>query len=576
MKRALVFTAILLLTLAATGGVMWQSSYKAGLQDLRIKAEQELQQAVDQFQSKLSNARALPTLLARNRVIVDSLRAGVAGPNVRAHLTRAHDLSGAYEIRLLNRNRTELLSSVRDQNKILRRSDPDYFRTAMSGALGVAISFEVESRVRTLTFARSVIERPGQQIGVVAVDVDLEPLETSYRARPYTFALLDKRGTVVFSNRASLLYRDFVADGETGVGPYPVDLVSPEEVDRQNLAGVELWSGVPGQSTRDPVVVSRQPLLPLGVQAILLLDSSAARAQANKLAALAVMTVALMLVSAFALYQHRRQLISRIEANRKLNTKLDQRVAARSAELEQAQSQLVQAAKLSALGTMSAGISHELNQPIAAIQNFAFMATRFIADKDSDAAVSNLREIESQTERMSRIIRNLRDFARKDDMPTAIVELGEVIDPAVKICADRLRDEAVSLVATEIDPGLMVLGGKIRLQQVMFNLIDNAIDAVSGQDEKRITISAVQTGKSVSVSVADTGPGLSEPERVFEPFYSTKSGTKEDGLGLGLSISFGFVESFGGSLRATNLPDGGALFTLRLPSATTSGDNDQC
>jgi two-component system C4-dicarboxylate transport sensor histidine kinase DctB len=107
------------------------------------------------------------------------------------------------------------------------------------------------------------------------------------------------------------------------------------------------------------------------------------------------------------------------------------------------------------------------------------------------------------------------------------------------------------------------LGGEVRLGQVFVNLINNAADAMADATEKRIEI-VLDRGPRLSVSVRDTGPGIAEPDRIFDPFYSTKAVGSSEGMGLGLSISYGLVQSFGGNIRGANAPGGGAMFTVEL------------
>jgi two-component system C4-dicarboxylate transport sensor histidine kinase DctB len=542
------------------------------LVQIELSAKQELAQAVDQFRGQISTARVLPTLIARSEIVVESFKLDQVGPKVKDYLTRAHVMSGAHEIRLLDAQGVDLVSTLHDEPRG-QHLQTGYYHTAMSGALGVAISYDVAERIRTLTFARSILGDQGAQVGVTVLDVDLEQIETNFRARPYVLMLVDTSGTIVFSNRADLLFRNIKpaldeSKAWAQEGAYPSELVTRTPITQQETGGVELWSDLPSTTSAEPWIVARQSILPLNLEAILLQETSSALTQANKLTSLFAITVAFALMTVFAIYQRRRRLIGMLHAEHKLNRELDRRIVTRSAELEQVQHQLVQAAKLSALGTMSAGISHELNQPIASIQNFAFMARRFIKDENTKATLANLVDIEKQTERMSRIIRNLRDFARKDDLPTAAVDICDIILQAAKLIAPRLEHDGVQLTLKNIDKAVIVLGGEVRLQQVLLNLIENAADALADQENKWIRISVIPGEDVVKVRVQDSGPGLLEPDRVFEPFYSTKSGAKDEGLGLGLSISYGFVESFGGNLRAINAPEGGACFTLSLPSAT--------
>jgi two-component system C4-dicarboxylate transport sensor histidine kinase DctB len=110
---------------------------------------------------------------------------------------------------------------------------------------------------------------------------------------------------------------------------------------------------------------------------------------------------------------------------------------------------------------------------------------------------------------------------------------------------------------------VVVRGGEVRLQQVILNLVNNAIDAMAQSPERRVVI-AILPGPRVTLSVRDTGPGLTEPERIFDPFYTTKAASEGEGMGLGLSISYGLVQSFGGAIRGRNHPEGGAIFTVEL------------
>ncbi|MEE3072346.1 MAG: ATP-binding protein, partial [Pseudomonadota bacterium] len=245
------------------------------------------------------------------------------------------------------------------------------------------------------------------------------------------------------------------------------------------------------------------------------------------------------------------------------NLQLEERVAQRTAELEQAQSDLVQAGKLSALGKMSAGISHELNQPLMAIQTFAENAVLFMErGRDADAR-KNLERISDMARRMGRIIKNLRAFARQEREPVGRVDLVQVIANALELSEARMKQEGVALVWSPPAQPVLVRGGDVRLQQVTLNLISNAIDAMTGQTFRCLTITLTE-GDPVLMTVADTGPGIEAPEKIFDPFYSTKEVGASEGMGLGLSISYGLVQSFGGVIRGENSPDEGAVFSVEL------------
>ena len=240
------------------------------------------------------------------------------------------------------------------------------------------------------------------------------------------------------------------------------------------------------------------------------------------------------------------------------NAQLEQKVAERTADLKSAQSELVKAGKLSALGRMSAGISHELNQPLMAIQQYSENAVRFLKLKDTKSIQSNLDEIAKLSQRMARIIKNLRAFARNEHEPMGRVDVVEVINSSLKLVEDRIEQTQTELKLDLSNTPAFVKAGDVRLGQVWLNLISNALDAMERSPSPQLTIRVTNESK-VKIYIEDMGPGIDDPERMFDPFYTTKSVDKGEGLGLGLSISYGLVQSFGGNIIGTNTATGAKL-----------------
>ncbi|MFV2001371.1 MAG: sensor histidine kinase, partial [Paracoccaceae bacterium] len=235
--------------------------------------------------------------------------------------------------------------------------------------------------------------------------------------------------------------------------------------------------------------------------------------------------------------------------------------------LRKAQADLVQAGKLSALGQMSAGISHELNQPLMAIRSFAENAETFLVRDKPAAAAQNLSRISELSRRMGRIIKNLRAFARQEREEITDVDLVGVIDAVLELSGRRLSDGGINVSWERPDAPVFVRGGEVRLQQVVMNLVSNAADAMADSPERKLQISIAAARGKMRLRVADTGPGIDDPGRMFDPFYSTKEVGNSEGMGLGLSISYGLVQSFGGAIRGRNKPDGGAVFTVELSAS---------
>ncbi len=164
---------------------------------------------------------------------------------------------------------------------------------------------------------------------------------------------------------------------------------------------------------------------------------------------------------------------------------------------------------------------------------------------------------------MGRIIRNLRAFARQEVEDVTAVDLVKAVHAALDLAAARIRDAEIDLRIDLPTQSVWVQGGDVRLQQVVLNLISNAIDAMADSAVRHLSVE-VLPGAPVRLYVRDTGPGLDEPGKVFEPFYSTKSIGEAEGMGLGLSITYGLVQSFGGNIKGYNSPEGGAVFCVEL------------
>lgn len=250
-----------------------------------------------------------------------------------------------------------------------------------------------------------------------------------------------------------------------------------------------------------------------------------------------------------------------LETNRLLSDEIEERRRA-EANLRQTQDELVQAAKLAVLGQLAAGINHELNQPLAAIRAYAENARAFLERQRLEAADANLAQVVELTERMAEISAQLRQFSRKSDSSLTAVSVQACFDYALRLYQNRLRDiEVVRRWEEEV----WVHADLVRLEQVLVNLIGNALQAMAESSSPKLILSVEIETDWVRIGVSDTGPGIPEPHlpRIFEPFFTTKS--PGNGLGLGLSISARIIKDLGGSIEAGNQPGAGARFTIILP-----------
>jgi two-component system C4-dicarboxylate transport sensor histidine kinase DctB len=277
-----------------------------------------------------------------------------------------------------------------------------------------------------------------------------------------------------------------------------------------------------------------------------------------------------LLLVAVALWQRRRavrQKLANQAALQAAHDTLESTVVARTAQLRAAQGELVHAGKMAALGQMSAGVVHELNQPLTAMRTLSESATILLDKSRLDDVRGNLERIRGMVDRLARLTSQLRTFAYKGELPLAPVQLSHAIADAQVIVADASKKQRVTIEVDVQPPALRVMAEDAALGSVLANLMRNAIDAMQDAPVRTLRLEARPKEGRVLLSVTDTGSGI-RPDvlpRLFEPFVTGKAAGS--GLGLGLVISAQLVRSMDGSLRAANLESGGACFVIDLPAA---------
>lgn len=571
--RRLAVFALFLIAVAAFSAAVWRTGYGQALDQAAQRGEADLLLATDRLTGQLQLYQQLAVIMAAHPALAAALEVG-EGAGVRAVLVATADKTGALDVQLADNTGQVLASAKGMVDGQLAQST--YFRRAMTGALGEAHGINPVGGQRSYTFAAPIFGPDARVKGAVMVLADIGLVEAEWRgARPTVF-FTDADGLVFITNRSELLFWQR-APGQVGLSP-PSGPAGEFAIIRQGAHVIwrESWS--PYVPTRALHLARDLPVI--GMRAEALVDVEPARRLATLQAGL-VAAVCLAFGALLFLATERRRTLAlanaRLEgrvaertrelsgANAALRREVVERAAAEAA-LKKVQDDLVQAGKLSALGQMSAGISHELNQPLMAIRQYAENGVGLLERGKTDVAAQNLRRIGDLAHRMGRIIRNLRAFARQESEPMGRVDLVAVINSALELSETRLARDSITVDWTPPAP-VHVIGGEVRLGQVVLNLIGNAADAMAGLEQRRISLSLRREEGRVVLEVADTGPGIEEPEKIFEPFYTTKAVGAAEGMGLGLSISYGLVQSFGGAIRGRNRPEGGAVFTVELTPA---------
>jgi two-component system C4-dicarboxylate transport sensor histidine kinase DctB len=579
LRRRLSEALGLLICVAVIGVGTYKLAFRAELDQAAERASADLTLSSDRLLSGLERYRELSVVLADHPTVLSLVlqsRGGGNSSDTQRELMRASsqllqnmaDKTGSHSMMVVSPS-GQVLSTT--ENTPLPIGVAPAIKRAMDGALGSAHFVDDEGQ-RRFVYAAPVFKPGGAAQGAVLVHVDLETIEWGWPVDPFAVYFTDTSDVIFVSNRTELI----LAGGATKVFP-----AQSKDV----ISGHDVWTMSAGPYIPDRVLHIARPLPIVDMKAELLFDLRAvinlASLQAGMAAAIAFAFGAFLILAT-----ERRRTLSeanaRLEAhviertqdlqllNRDLRREVNDRHAA-EAQLKRAQADLVQAGKLSALGEMSAGISHELNQPLMAIRSYSENAQLFLERDNPDRAADNLGRIAELSRRMGRIIKNLRAFARQENEAISDVDLSAVVDAALEMTMGKITGAGVS-VNWMPQPDVIVRGGDVRLQQVVMNLVSNAVDAMADCDEKQIFIAlgdSPEASDMLRLTLRDTGPGIADPEKMFEPFYTTKEVGAAQGMGLGLSISYGLIQSFSGTIRGTNPSGGGAEFIIDLPRATS-------
>ena len=566
--RFALIAAFLLLVIAVAAGV-WRYGYVQALNQLSRQGSADLALASDRLTGQLQRYRELAVLTADRPALTAGIKTGTDG-TTRALLLKIADKTAALDIMLVD-GQGRVLSSARGPVGV-DLSHTAHVKRAMQGALGSTHGVRGATDERVFYYAAPVFGDSSQVLGAVVVVVNIAAIEWDWVGGNPAVFFTDDTGDVFISNRSELVFWRR-PDGQAG-------LVPPKGVDpsfASHLLGQhEVWQLGWGPYLPQAALHLTRALPVIDMIGEVLMDvrpaQRLARLQAAAVAALFLAFGAMLFVATErrrTLAQANAMLEARVaertaaleQSNVQLRREANEREEAQTA-LAQAQVDLVQASKLSALGQMSAGISHELNQPLMAIRSFAENGLQFMERDKPEKATENLRRISDLARRMGRIIKNLRAFARQETESLVKIDVVAVLDSTLEMTQSRLQRDGIDLKFDRPNAPIWVHGGEVRLGQVFVNLITNAADAMDVVAHKILHIH-VDHGETLCLRFCDTGPGIDVPDKVFDPFYSTKEVGAAEGMGLGLSISYGIVQGFGGEIRGRNSAQG-AEFSVQL------------
>ena len=554
--RQLVLLVILASIIGGAAGLI------VGFERTTRRAESKLELYAQQGESFMEKYQLIPSFLARHPFVAASIDEEVGSADLDKLLTRTVLATGAHRIAVATRDGTIIAQSY------LRTPGPGKARkmlpaaslTATSpGSLNRHFVVEQESGKRLFELTYGISGSDKLPTGLVVVQVDLEGFEIWWRSQPELFFLMLEGGRVIASNATDLLLQTGQVEHDDIHGAGDLYRLS----DFSGFAGAWL-----GAERRSFITGTRFFILsPLGVLLAYILTAAL------------MMSVLAALVSITSRYlRARRQLIEQeLNAEKKVKEQLERLVEERTLtlraemaerkateeRLRRLQEELMRGEKLRVLGEMSAGISHEINQPLFAIQSLVSSIHHCL-----EAGASTL-EIQEYVDRVGQIadriggvVRGLRGFAHDEEVPVGAVNLIEAVNDVIRLLSGRFANDSVEILWAPPEETVTVIGENIGLQQVLVNLIINAADAAKSSADRRVIVSFEPQEAMAILHVRDFGAGIDRIDKIFDPFYSTKP--TGAGMGLGLSISKRIMRSFGGQISAANCADGGAVFALHL------------
>jgi two-component system C4-dicarboxylate transport sensor histidine kinase DctB len=510
--------------------------------------------------SEIQRNSIVPILLSRDPVLVSALNTDDYAQTSQ-HLISYIEEIGAAGIFLLDESGRVVAATDRSFLGSNRRQAASFIDALRSNET-IFNTTQSESGGYQFTYSRK-IEVGGALAGVIVVQVDLAKFEQSWSGISDAVIVMNSEGQIILSTEPR--WRSKTEAQALSVTD------APTAIERAFRLTSD-WTAIPGEAYLGGEAVMRlENRIPFrGWRMASFTTYSSVREPVNGVLALEIMGFAILLAGVFYLTSRRAMsragLFQQESAGlRQLNIALQREIAERKRaekSLEVAELTLLQSSKLAILGEMSAAVSHELNQPLAAMKTYLAGAKLLLQRKRPDEALASFGRIDDLIDRMGAITRQLKSYARKGSDSLEPIDIRECVASALSMMEPQLRQRSVEITRTLPPEPVIVQGDRVRLEQVLVNLLRNAFDASKNVADPQIGI-LVAGGAQASVIVRDNGAGITDFDTLFEPFYTTKA--PGDGVGLGLAISSGIVNELGGRLTAGNSSTGGAEFEMILP-----------
>ena len=551
-----------LLVLLAVGVVLVTNRWLSErfTETTRNRAELRLALYSGNMVSELQRTSVVPLLLAGDPALVEALKTRDFS-RTSQKLIRVQSEIGVASILLIDGDARTVAATNRNLLGTNHRGTP-YFVEAQRNKDTVFTAQAREGGGFDFTYSRAVLV-DGKPSGVIVVAVDLMKYERAWAGLQDAVLVTNSEGTVILATEPR--WRGLPMAEALAVRD------APSALSRALQATADWTQSAPDAYVRGEAVMKTEARVPFrGWRMITFTAYDSVRERVNGILALEIMGFAILMALTFYVLSRKAwsqsMSFQRESAElRLLNARLQREIAEREKvqkDLEVAELTLAQSSKLAALGEMSAAVSHELNQPLAAMKTYLAGARLLLQRKRPEEALSSFQRIDDLIERMGAITRQLKSYARKGGEAFEPVDLRSALSGALSMMEPQLKLRVVKITRTLPRTPVMVMADRIRLEQVIINLLRNALDATRDRADPQIDL-ILSSGDVAMLAVRDNGTGIKDLDNLFEPFYTTKK--PGEGVGLGLAISSGIVTDLGGRLTARNAEGGGAVFEMQLP-----------
>ena len=557
--RVFLFSlSVLFVVLLVATNSFFTSKY---LNDIKQEGEIRLTQNERNIVNELQKNSVIPQFLVRDQSIWNALLSNNFSSLPQMFFEFTDEIS-IESITLMDRT-GQIVAVAGKENLNVNSSNKIIFNTAISTNDTVMNIIEKDENEFGFFYSRK-IENDQRVLGVLSIEVDLKKFENSWKSAGDRIFISNGEGKIVLATEPTWkgLSEDLAWKNQNS-----------QNIIKRGYSVAKGWvdSNESDQYFNDSSFVRFNKNIPiLNWKMSSFENYSGVRERVNTILALEILIFLLLLV--LSLYSLNRKKILRLnlfeeetiklrELNKKLETEMEQRKRVEKNLLAVEQT-LEQHSKLAALGEMSAAISHELNQPLAAMKTYLAGASLLLKRNRPQETVAALMRIDGLIHRMGEITKQLKSFARKNTESFVPLNFNDAILEAMSIMEPQLKQSGIKIDTNIPSEPVLIVGDQQRLEQVIINLIRNAIDALDDTELPSITISLYKNN-SVRFSIRDNGKGINDLEKLFEPFQTSKGPGK--GLGLGLAISSNIISELGGSLSGENLTPTGAEFTIKLP-----------